>query len=107
MSETNERPAALRFLTSDGKGLLFEARVPAEVEVFIGRTGSKRAMGFLISGGDQMMSFVLNKDQVAELAAYLNGFLPGLLEPRGRKPQQMSLVPARQHRSKRRAKREK
>jgi hypothetical protein len=38
------------------------------------------------------MGFVLDKDQVAELAAYLRMSLPRLLEPRGRKPNQISLV---------------
>jgi hypothetical protein len=42
------------------------------------------------------MDFVLNKDQVTELAAYFESLLPGLLKPRGRKPNQLSLVPLRE-----------
>jgi hypothetical protein len=58
----------------------------------IGRTYSKRALGFIVSRGKARVDFVLDTDQVAELAAYLQIALPGLLKPLGRKPDQISLA---------------
>ena len=45
MSKTNERPADLVFWFKDGFVGGYNARVPADVEVSIGRTNSKRALG--------------------------------------------------------------
>jgi hypothetical protein len=91
--KTIERPAELLFWLADGALMGFKPRVPPEVEVSLGRTDSKRALGFVVSRGDVMMDFVLDKDQVVELAAYLELALPRLLEPRGRKlDQQISLA---------------
>ena len=75
------------------QGFAPRARVPADVEVSIGRTDSKRALGFFITNrGGETMEFVLDKDQVAELAAFLSLSLPRLLKPLGRKKDQASLV---------------
>jgi len=84
----------LRFWMANGNLGWNEPRVPADTEASIGRTDSKRALGFIVrrKHGDEAIDFVLDKDQVAELAAYLRMSLPRLLEPRGRKPNQISLV---------------
>jgi len=97
MSETNERPADLVFWFKDGCVCGYNARVPADAKVSIGRTNSKRALGFIVSHGDERIDFVLNKDQVAELVAYLTMSLPRLLKPRGRKPSQISLAAILEH----------
>jgi hypothetical protein len=71
----------------------YRARAPANTEVSIGRTDSKRALGFVVTSGKVQVDFVLDRDQVAELAAYLQHFtLPRLLKPLGRRPQQISFV---------------
>jgi hypothetical protein len=76
--ESDERPADLLFWFGDGRLGSYRARVPAETEVSIGRTDSKRARGFILTRGDTQMDFVLNRDQVAELAAYCQLALAGL-----------------------------
>jgi hypothetical protein len=43
---------------------------------------SKRALGFMVSRGKTVMDFVLDKDQVAELAAYLKHVALGRLRLR-------------------------
>src|SRR5207253_1913725 len=56
----------------------------------IGRTDSKRALGFVVTNGDKTVDFVLDRDQVAELAAFLKlSALPGLRQPLGRKQRQL------------------
>jgi hypothetical protein len=79
----------------DGECFRFRARVEADTEVSIGRTDSKRALGFVVKkhGKKQFVDFVLDKDQVAELAAYLQCMLPVLRKPLGRKRDEgLSLV---------------
>ena len=99
--QKGERPADLLFWYRDGHVSGYEARVAASTEVSIGRTDSRRALGFVVSRGDTSMDFVLDRDQVAELAAYLQHCRPPLLKPLGRKHDQLSLVPL--HREKARA----
>jgi hypothetical protein len=89
----NERPADLLFWFGDGRCSGFSARVRADVEVSIGRTDSERALGFEITNRKQLQArFVLNRDQVVELATFLHLRVPGLRKPLGRKPTQLSLV---------------
>jgi hypothetical protein len=64
------------------------------VEVSIGRTNSKRALGFIVTSGKRHVDFVLDRDQVGELAAFLQLALSRLCSPLGRKPDQLSLVAA-------------
>ena len=91
-ADSGERPADLLLWFKDGFCSGFTARVAADVEVSIGRTGSKRALGFMITNGKKQMDFVLDKDQCAELAAFLQISLPRLRKPLGPKPVQMSLA---------------
>jgi len=105
-----ERPANLVFWLKDGMLNAYNARVPADVGVSIGRTDSERALGFYVISDKQLKAdFVLDRDQCTELAAYLELMTPGLRKPQGRKPPQLSMVPmaemARQHRETRRRKR--
>ena len=90
--QKGERAADLLFWFGDGFHAPYRARVAADTEVSIGRTNSKRALGFRISRGRAQMDFVLNRDQVTELAAYLQCQLPRLLKPLGRKPEQISIA---------------
>jgi hypothetical protein len=87
----DERPADLVFWSQDGSGGSCDARVEASARVSIGRTDSKRALGFVVSRGETRIDFVLDKDQVAELAAYLK-HCPPLLKPLGPKRNQRSLA---------------
>jgi hypothetical protein len=87
----DERPADLVFWFRDGFCGGCDARVEASARVSIGRTDSKRALGFVVSRGETRIDFVLDKDQVAELAAYLK-HCPALLKPLGPKRNQMSLA---------------
>jgi hypothetical protein len=87
----DERPADLVFWFRDGFCGGCDARVEASARVSIGRTDSKRALGFVVSRDETRIDFVLDKDQVAELAAYLK-HCPPLLKPLGRKRDQMSLA---------------
>lgn len=57
----------------------------SDTEVSIGRTNSKRALGFIVTRGRKTMDFVLNKEQVARLAHYLT-IQDARLLPRRRKP---------------------
>ena len=83
--DANERPADLWLWLKDGELCTFAARVDADTTVEIGRTNSKRALGFLvIKAKKPIADFVLDRDQVAELAAYLR--MPSLRKPPGRKP---------------------
>ena len=90
--QRGERPTDVELWLGDGKLFPCGARFSADTEVSIGRTDSKRALGFVVSRGEMKMDFVLNRDQVAELAAYLQLQIPRLLKPLGRKPSQISLV---------------
>ena len=98
ISRKDGRPADLSFWLKDGLAVDYCTRVAASTEVSIGRTNSKRALGFIVNRGDTSMDFVLDRDQVAELAAYLQHYCPALLKPLGRKQNQLSLVAL--HRSK-------
>jgi hypothetical protein len=91
--DPGEQPTDLLFWPQNGCVMCYRARVPADTEVSIGRTDSKRALGFIVSRGDTQLDFVLNRDQVLELAMYLDAMYPALRAPRGRKPpHQLSLV---------------
>jgi hypothetical protein len=86
LTKAGERPADLLFWFRDGCCGSYRARVTADVEVSIGRTNSKRALGFIVTNGEKKTDFVLDRDQVAELAAFLQQCaLPGLRKPLGRK----------------------
>ena len=89
----NERPADLLFWFGPGKVSRYEARAAADTRVSIGRTDSKRALGFkIVARGRKSVKFVLDKDQVAELAAYLRVMARGLRKPLGRKKDQISVA---------------
>jgi hypothetical protein len=90
--QNRERPAYLVFWFKNGACCRYDARVPADTKVSIGRTDSKRALGFIVKQGDKSLDFVLDKDQVAELAAYLGAFSRVLLKPLGRKKPQLSIA---------------
>jgi len=92
-SERDEESTDLLFWFGDGACGRYKARVPADTRLSIGRADSNRALGFVVSRGKARIDFVLDKDQVVELAAYLQIIHHGLLKPIGRKPHQMSLVP--------------
>jgi hypothetical protein len=80
-----ERPAYLMLFPRDGLAIPVDARVKADTKVSVGRTDSKRALGFeIVSRKGVEMDFVLDRDQVTELHAFLQLALPGLLKPRGR-----------------------
>ena len=89
---SDERPADLVFWFKDGFCGGFQARVAADAEISIGRTNSKRALGFIVTSGKSKIDFVLNRDQVAELAAFLQLSVSRLRKPAGRKRNQTSLV---------------
>jgi hypothetical protein len=88
----NERPTDLLFWFRDGFCVPFKARVKTDAELSIGTTNSKRALGFIISQGGKNMDFVLDQDQVAELAAFLEMKAGDLRKPLGRKKKQISCV---------------
>jgi hypothetical protein len=87
-SAPGERPANLLFWFRNGFCGRYDARVAADAEVSIGRTNSKRGLGFMVTiGKGEPVDFVLDRDQVAQLAAFLQDCaLPGLRKPLGRKP---------------------
>jgi hypothetical protein len=98
----DERSADLRLWFGDGKVGGWSARVKACREVSVGRTNSKRGLGFAVTRGAkdpawgwekgaQVVDFVLDKDQVAQLAAYMQNFI-SLLKPLGPKQTGMNLV---------------
>jgi|EndMetStandDraft_8_1072994.scaffolds.fasta_scaffold21535_2 hypothetical protein len=97
--DKGERPADLTFWFRDGFCGGYDARVEANTELSIGRTNSRRALGFIINRNGRMLEgsdFVLDRDQCEELAAYLQQFAP-LKKPQGRKPRQISLVALAKH----------
>jgi hypothetical protein len=95
MSDNNERPADLLFWFADGFCGTHQARTAASTRVSIGRTNSKRALGFTVSNGEKMVAdFVLDRDQVGELASFLQVSASGLRKPLGRKRQQLNLATA-------------
>jgi len=89
-----ETPAILDCWLGDGSLIRFEPRKEArDMRLSLGRTNSKRALGFLVKRSDaNIASFVLDREQVVELAAYLQCTLPRLLKPTGRKRDQLSLA---------------
>jgi hypothetical protein len=90
-SRRDEQPSNLLFWIKDGFCIKCDARTRASTEVSIGRTDSKRALGFLVTRGKAQIDFVLDRDQINDLAAYLR-HCPPLLAPRGRKRKQLSLA---------------
>ena len=48
-------------------------------------------LGFMVTNGKKKIDFTLDKDQVGELACFLQHALSGLRKPLGRKPRQLSL----------------
>jgi hypothetical protein len=94
MTDT-ERPAELLFWFGDGACTPCYARLAADVEVSIGRTNSERALGFSVrKGRKEVIDFVLDRDQVAELAAFLRLALPRLRKPLGRRRDDQESVEA-------------
>src|SRR5262245_23806015 len=89
VTATDERPADIKFWYRDGFLVPYRARIAADTVVSIGRTDSKRALGFIVSRGKLHLDFVLNLDQVRALAAYLELMADGLRKPLGRKPMQL------------------
>jgi hypothetical protein len=89
-----ERPANLLFWERDGCCRSYEARVAADVRVSIGLTNSKRALGFEVTNRNkEIIDFVLDRDQVAELDAFIRfSALGRLRKPVGREKNQVSLV---------------
>jgi len=89
----NEQPTDLTFWFRDGSCVGCDARLKANTRVSVGRTDSKRALGFVVRRGEASLDFVLDKDQVAELATYLKHVALKLLRsPLGRKQGGLSLV---------------
>jgi hypothetical protein len=92
-----ERPANLLFWFRNGMCGRYDARVDTDLQISIGRTDSERGLGFLVLKGkdrdDCWADFVLDKDQVAELAAFLQRcMLPALRKPLGRKKDHVSVA---------------
>jgi hypothetical protein len=93
----DERSTDLHLWIRDGAGGGCNARLHADMELSIGRTNSMRGMGFVVGVADDLrqlnwtrhddkqMSFVLDRDQCAELIAYLRAQLKGLRRPIGRR----------------------
>jgi hypothetical protein len=92
-----EQPTDLLFWFGNGSCGSYRARVKAKTELSIGRTDSERALGFVATRGKTRLDFVLNRDQVDELAAYLQIMRGRLLKPLGRKPDQISLIALQAH----------
>ena len=99
----NERSADLKLWLRDGCLYGFDARLAADVELSVGRTDSERAMGFHLRGGlnekelermcrEKVITFVLDRDQVEELAVYLQTSLHGLRKPLGRRTDNFSFA---------------
>lgn len=92
----DERSTDLHLWIGDGCGGVAPARLDADMDVSIGRTDSKHAMGFIVGVAgdchqlnwtrhdDKQMSFVLDRDQIVELIGYLQSQLRGLRKPLGR-----------------------
>ena len=59
-ADVGEQPADLLFWVGNGACGYYLARARASTEVSIGRTNSKRALGFEVSRGDTRLDFVLN-----------------------------------------------
>jgi hypothetical protein len=77
MGKDVERPCDITFRLN-GSLYPHRARVKANTQLSVGLTDSERALGFIVSRGDQQLEFVLNKDQVEELVAYLRFISPQL-----------------------------
>src|SRR5215471_18987923 len=71
----NERSADLTFWLKNGSCGWCDARFATDVCLSVGRTDSKRAIGFALSDrnrpDDDPVLFVLDRHQARELAAYL------------------------------------
>jgi hypothetical protein len=82
----DERPADLLLWWKDGRLDPHRASIPTKTIVSIGRTNSKRALGFMVfSGrvfsGRKPIDFVLDYEQVTALAQYLPIMLRRLKKP--------------------------
>jgi hypothetical protein len=87
-----EQPTDILFWLGNGSCGRYRARVETETELSIGRTDSEQALGFIVRRGETKLDFVLDRDQVDELAAYLQIMRGGLRKPLGRKPDQVSFA---------------
>jgi hypothetical protein len=86
MKRNNEQPTDILFWFRDGLLGSCDASVTADTTLSVGRTNSKRAMGFVVTRGKTQIDFVLDRDQVGELAAYLKQWTgKALLAPPGRR----------------------
>src|SRR5262249_52947992 len=103
MTGNDERPANLLFWLGDGSCGRMDARVKADTRVSIGRTNSKRALGFIVTRDGQNMDVVPDKDQVTELAAFLGIQVGRLRKPLGRKKPHLSLAACLKRRPEKRA----
>jgi hypothetical protein len=84
--QNGEHPADLLLWFADGWCGDFPPRVKADTEVSIGRTDSKRGLGFRIMNKQKkVIDFALDRDQVIELIEYLKLAVPRLRKPLGRK----------------------
>jgi hypothetical protein len=90
----DERSCDLRLWPQNGSCCGPKARFAAEVVLSVGRTGSKRGMGFLLYAVDHkklprfkndQIDFVLDRDQVEDLMRYLQAQLNRLCRPLGPK----------------------
>jgi hypothetical protein len=85
----DERAANLLFWFADGwlSGIDALTKAKADTEVSIGRTDSKRALGFVVTQDGGYKEFVLDREQVVQLARFLDIQERRLLKPKGsRKP---------------------
>jgi hypothetical protein len=80
-----ERAANVCCWLQNGSRVGLSARVATKIEVSIGRTNSKRGLGFVVRNGKTSMDFVLDKDQVQDLITYLEFSLHRLLKPSGKR----------------------
>ena len=77
MGKDVERPCDMT-LWLNGALYPYRARVKANTQLSLDLTDSERALGVIVSRGDQQLECMLNKDQVEELAAYLRFISPQL-----------------------------
>jgi hypothetical protein len=56
-AKRDEQPTNLLFWFKDGMVMRYDARVAATTKVSIGRTDSKRALGFVVTRGKARLDF--------------------------------------------------